>query len=423
MLTVNKQKNFYAAIFAAFIGTALEFYDYALFGFLTPIISKWFFPQDSKTALLLSYGIFGFGFLVRPMGGLLYGYIGDMYGRRRAMLLSIFGMVVPTTLIGLIPGYHQIGFLAPILLILCRLTQGLSVGGEFSGAAIFVIEHARKDQVYFAGSLVTASSVVGMLLGSTIAYFSILESSPDWGWRIPYILSLPIGLIGFYIRKHTQETAVFNRLQQHMTNERIPILITLKKNCKASLITFGIGSFIGILYYIPFVFMTYYHTLVTLLSPSTTLSIITLGLGVYIIFLCLAGCLADKYSPQKIMLTGIFSSLFLAYPIFWLINLGSLSSVLLGEILLAILAGTFIGPANGLTASLFEARSRCRGVAFSLGLGISVFGGGTPMALIYAIDKTQIMTLPSVCIIMGSLIALISVLCSIQSQRNNLLKT
>jgi MHS family proline/betaine transporter-like MFS transporter len=408
---------------AAFIGTALEFYDFALFGLLAPIFSTLFFPkEDPIAALIASYCIFAAGFLIRPLGGIFFGYIGDTFGRKKAMVISILAVVIPTTLIGLLPTYDQIGLLAPITLSLCRLLQGLCAGGEFSGAAIFVIEHAKEDRRYFSGSLVTASSVVGMLAASSMASLCALEAMPSWGWRVPFLLSFPVGLLGFYIRKNTQETAAFNKAHKDPNEKPETFLDIIKNNFSSLLITFGIGCFIGVLYYVPFVFMGHYHTLVTSLSMSITLFIITLGLVVYMFCLALAGHMADKFGPQKVMLTIVFATLILAYPAFWLIQSGQLSLVIKGEIILSILAGLFVGPANGLTAGLFDVKGRCRGVSFSLSLGISLLGGLTPVFLVYIINQTQLLSWPAAWMIFGALIAGISVTASSKVQKKAVIK-
>lgn len=403
---------------AAFIGTALEFYDFALFGLLAPIFSKMFFPkEDPIAALIASYCIFAAGFLIRPLGGIVFGYVGDTFGRKKAMVISILGIMIPTSLMGLLPTYNEIGLLAPIVLSLCRLLQGLCAGGEFSGAAIFVIEHAHENKKYFSGSLVTASSVIGMLAASSMASFCALEIMPDWGWRIPFLLSIPIGLLGFYIRKNTQETAAFNHAQKDLRDKPQSFISIIKNNFPSVLITFGIGSFIGVVYYVPFVFMGHYHTLVASLSTSTTLNIITLGLVVYMLCICLAGYIADKVGPQKVMLTISCIAMLLAYPAFWLIQSGQFSLVIQGELILSVLAGLFVGPANGLTASLFDIKRRCRGVSFSLSLGISLFGGLTPVFLVYLINQTEFLMWPAFWMIIGAFIGALSVLASIKKQR------
>lgn len=407
-------KNF----IAAFMGTALEFYDFALFGLLAPVLSTLFFPkEDPIAALIASYSIFAAGFLIRPLGGIVFGYVGDTFGRKKAMVISIIAMMVPTSLIGFLPTYAQIGLWAPIILSLCRLLQGLCAGGEFSGAAIFVIEHAHTNRKYFSGSLVTASSVVGMLAASTMASLCALEMMPSWGWRIPFLLSIPIALLGFYIRKNTEETEAFKEAQKTQGNQTPSLLSIFKDNFISLFITFGIGAFIGVLYYVPFVFMGHYHTLVTSLSTSLTLVIITLGLIVYMLCICLAGYMADKFGPQKVMLTTVFTTLVLVYPAFWLIKTGSFTAVIQGELILSILAGLFVGPANGLTASLFKVKGRCRGVSFSLSLGISLFGGLTPVILVYVINQTHMLMWPAVWMAFGSLIAGISLLASAKKQK------
>ena len=410
----KQAKNFAAA----FIGTALEFYDFALFGLLAPVFSRLFFPEeDPVAALIASYSIFAAGFLIRPLGGVVFGYVGDTFGRKKAMVISIIAMILPTSLIGFLPTYTQVGLLAPIALSLCRLLQGLCAGGEFSGAAIFVIEHAQENRKYFSGSLVTASSVVGMLAASSMASLCALEAMPTWGWRIPFLLSIPIGLLGFYIRKNTQETTAFNNAQNSQRNGVPNFVSIFKNNFISLLITFGIGSFIGVLYYVPFVFMGHYFTLVTSLPISTILFVITLGLVVYMLCICLAGYMADKLGPQKVMLVTVFATVILAYPAFWLIRSGDFSLIIQGELILSILAGMFVGPANGLTASLFDVKERCRGVAFSLSLGISLFGGLTPVLLVYVISQTQILMWPATWMIFGALIAGFSILASKKTQK------
>jgi MHS family proline/betaine transporter-like MFS transporter len=412
---MHKQAKNFAA---AFMGTTLEFYDFALFGLLAPIFSTQFFPkEDPIAALIASYLIFAAGFIIRPLGGIVFGYIGDNFGRKKAMLISIIAVMLPTCIIGILPTYHEIGLLAPIGLALCRLLQGLCVGGEFSGAAIFVIEHAEDNRKYLSGSLVTASSVIGMLAASTMASFCVLDDMPTWGWRVPFLLSIPIGLLGFYIRKNTQETEAFTKTQKGHPHAAPSFVSILRNNLRSLLITFGIGSFIGILYYVPFVFMGHFHTLVTSLSSSTTLFIITVGLVVYMLCICLAGYLADKIGPQKVMLLTIFSTLLLAYPAFWLIKSGDLVLVLQGELILSILAGLFVGPANGLTASLFDVQGRCRGVSFSLSLGISLFGGFTPVLLVYVINQTHVLMWPAAWMIFGALIAGVAIVASTKTQK------
>jgi MHS family proline/betaine transporter-like MFS transporter len=402
---------------AAFMGTALEFYDFALFGLLAPLFSKEFFPKDDPTVALIStYLIFAAGFLIRPLGGLVFGYIGDTLGRRKALLVSILMMLLPTFFIGMLPTYEQVGILAPVVLAMCRLLQGLCAGGEFSNAAIFVIEHSHEKHKYLSGSLVTASSVIGMLLASSMASICALEGMPTWGWRVPFFLSIPVGLIGFYIRRNTEETTDFKNILNNEVNNSNNYFSFFKFDKRPLLTTFGIGCFIGILYYVPFVFMNHYISLVASYSSVTSLILISGGLFIYMICICIAGFLADKIGPHKLMIAAISLVITLAIPVFMLITTGEFIAILFCQFFLSALAGFFVGPANGLTASLFETKNRCKGVSFSLSLGISIFGGFTPVLLTYLIHQTQNLKMPAYWMMLGAAIAYISIRSSLQKR-------
>ncbi len=402
-------------LLSAFIGTALEFYDFALYGFFATLISSLFFPkEDPVAALLSSYTMFAAGFLMRPIGGLVFGYLGDTYGRKRALFISIVMMLFPTCLIGLLPTYDQIGIWAPIALALCRLVQGLCTGGEFSGAAIFVIEHSNKNNRIFSGSLVTASSVVGMLLASTLGALFSLDSFPAWSWRIPFILSILISIFGIYIRKNIDETTQFIS-ESKSTKPKFAELLNANKS--ALVATFGIGSFIGILYYVPFVFIGYYLKLVSPLAHSQVLLLITSGLVLYMLCIVCAGYVADRIGPQKVMLTACVLGLIFAMPAFWCLRSGEIGLMIQGELILAMIAGIFVGPANGLTASLFGVIGRCTGVSFSLSLGISLFGGLTPLILTYLIALTGNLYWPATLLGFGALIGLGAVCLSFRTSK------
>ncbi len=408
-------KLFCKKIAAASIGTALEFYDFALFGLLAPLISKEFFPnEDPVAAIISSYFIFAGGFLMRPLGGIIFGYIGDTLGRRTAMYASILTMMIPTCIIGFIPSYDNIGILSSILLALCRLVQGLCVGGEFCNAAIFIIEFSQNNRKYFSGSLVTASSVIGMLIASCMATFCTLDVSADWAWRIPFIFSVPFGVLGFYLRKYTHETYDFKNVLKQGKKEANDFSSLIRDNLLALFITFGIGSFVGIIYYINFVFLAHYYCLFSLLGDSKILFTITIGLLFYMLCLPLAGFLADKVGPQKVMLSSLIIIVCSSFPAFFLIQTGELALIIMSQIILSSLAGFFVGPANGLTASLFSVEERCRGVSLSFNLGISLFGGVTPVFLTAMIQNTNQLMLPVFWIMMGAAIALFSVMASIK---------
>ena len=191
---MHNKKN----IFAAMIGNALEYYDVTLFGFFAFIISPLFFPaEDPIVSGIYSLIAFAFGFVMRPIGGLIFGHLGDKYGRKSALVSAILLVTIPTFVIGVVPSYAQIGMLAPITIFLCRMVQGLSTGGEYFGASVFIAEHSKKSQRGFACSILSSSSFVGAILGTTLGAICTSSSMPEWAWRIPFLLGAVFGLVGF----------------------------------------------------------------------------------------------------------------------------------------------------------------------------------------------------------------------------------
>lgn len=240
-----------------------------------------------------------------------------------------------------------------------------------------------------------------MLLASTFASYFSQEGMLGWAWRIPFLFSIIIGVVGIYIRKYATETEAFIK-EQAISPKPIPLMTLFKNEKLPLLITFSVGAFIGVLYYVPFVFMGHYLKLVTILSPSEILVLITYGLLLYMLCIGNAGYWADKIGPQKIMGTVSFLSLIFGLPALWLIQQGTYTYVLIGILVLSALAGTFVGPANGLTASLFPVKERCRGVSFSLSLGISLFGGLTPIVLTFLLEKTSNFYIPAYWLMLGA---------------------
>jgi len=204
--------NHKKAILAAMIGNALEYYDVMLYGFFAAALAPLFFPTTNHfVSITASLGTFAAGFLMRPLGGILFGHLGDRYGRRMALAFSILLVTVPTLTIGLLPTYEYIGIAAPIILVVCRLLQGLCVGGEYSGAAIFVIEHSKKKQEAFAGSVLCATGFLGGFLGTILGLICTLPYMPTWSWRIPFLIGSIIGLIGYYIRTQVDESPAYSQ--------------------------------------------------------------------------------------------------------------------------------------------------------------------------------------------------------------------
>ena len=219
-------------VISGMIGNALEWYDYALYAQFAYIIGVKFFPQ-TEFVEILTFAVFAAGFVVRPLGGIIFGQIGDRFGRRIALVLGIMLMAIPTAGIGLLPSYESIGITAPIILVIIRLLQGFSLGGEFSGCIAYIVEHSPADKRGLAGSAAFVSMCLGMLLGLIVAqgftYFLSEENLLSWGWRIPFIVGLFIGLVGLYIRSHLAESPLYKAAKAQGALSRTPLRETPRK--------------------------------------------------------------------------------------------------------------------------------------------------------------------------------------------------
>ncbi|MBF0528602.1 MAG: MFS transporter, partial [Deltaproteobacteria bacterium] len=218
----NRLKSLKKNMFGGVVGNVLEWYDFAIFGFLAPLIGEKFFPSnDPLDSLLSAFSVFAAAYLVRPLGGILFGYIGDQFGRQKALQLSVMMMAVPTFLIGLLPTHAEIGSLAPVILVLLRLAQGLSVGGEYVGSIAFVAETAPVEQRGYFSSWTFSSCYGGMMLGSlsAVSLNAILgpQAMANWGWRLPFLSGIIIGIVGLWMRKELTETPVFEKMKAEGT--------------------------------------------------------------------------------------------------------------------------------------------------------------------------------------------------------------
>lgn len=379
-------------IAAGMVGNALEFYDFTLYGFFAPIIAAHFFPAgDPSVALIYSLGIFAFGFLMRPLGAAVFGHLGDRYGRKRALSLSVILMALPTALIGALPDHATIGIAAPILLTLCRLLQGLCTGGEYNGAAIFVLEHQQKDRGGFAGGLITSSCTLGALLGTGIGYVCTLEGMPGWGWRIPFFIGALIGIVGLYIRSHLDESPEFQASHQKTSPEtkKIPLLDAIVRHPYSVLCIVGVAWLNGVMYYAAFTYVSIYLATLYNWSTNASLPIASIALIAYSCLTPFAGALSDRWGTGKLMKPAALALAILAYPMYKLLATGRLELIIIAQLVFATLAAFFSGPINAFMLRLFPVRDRYSGISFSYSLGIALFGGFTPFIMTLLIQGTK----------------------------------
>jgi len=401
-------------ILSCMIGNALEWYDFALYGYFATTIGSLFFPKFSTFAsLMATFGIFAAGFIMRPLGGLIFGHIGDKIGRKKALLWSIYLMAVPTTLIGLLPTYEQIGWLAPLFLTLIRLAQGLSMGGEFTGSMIFVVEHAQKDNRGIYGSWVIFSLLLGILIGSAIATFTCYSLSAEdllsWGWRIPFLLSVVGGFIGSAMRRMVQEPQQFAKAKELHKEHSTP-LVELFKNYRMTIayvvaieLTLSIGFYLIVTFINNFLTALLNFDMVTSLM-MTTISMIAMGVAIPI-----AGWASDKIGRKPVLLAGSLAFVVFAYPLFMALE-GSFEQALFAQISLSFIMGVFFAPIPATLVELFPMTVRYSGLAVSHSISMAVFGGSAPLIATWLIHLTNNNAAPALYLSFACAISAVAIL-------------
>lgn len=382
-------------IFAGIFGNALEWYDFTIYAFFAPVFAELFFPaHDPFVSLLMTFSVFALGFLVRPIGAIFFGYLGDHLGRRKALIVSIIVMSMPTLLLGLIPTYAVIGIAAPVLLTLLRIMQGTAVSGELTSAATFLIEHAGQRRRGLAGSLVMCSAFTGITLGSALAAsitgLANHQQLLAWGWRLPFVFGGVIGLIGLIIRLQTVETNLFQRTKIHHHPETASIrkhfcnILRHKSVWLAILLTciMAVGNWFFIGYFNTFLIKS------VGLPIKGVMLINFLSLGFLTLLLPCVGIISDNLGRKPLLRTGMIGFIILSYPIFWLLNHGSLGTALLGELLFAIILSCITATIPTALAELFHVHTRNSGMALGYNISLAIFGGTAPLVAISLVFRT-----------------------------------
>ena len=382
------------------VGNLLEWYDFAVFGYFAPFISTQFFPSDDPiSGLINTFGVFAAGYLARPIGGVWFGQIGDRLGRKRALQLSIFLMAVPTTLIAILPTHAQVGLLAPVLLVILRIAQGISVGGEFIGSCCYLVEAAPSGRRGFVGSWSTFGTVGGMLVGSAVATLIQAWLPPDqihaWGWRLPFLGGLLVGVVGWQMRRGTEETPEFVRLQSAGRIEQRPALQALREMPVRVLQIAGIVLLFGVAIYTLFVWMPTYLTHFVKPPVPHALLINTLCMVLLIATMPIAGLLADRFGYKAVLGIGALAIGIVAYPLFKWIDTGTSIATAVALTIFALINGHLQGAMPVAMAELFPTRLRYSAMAIGYNITLALFGGTAPLVATWMIKTTGNLAAPA----------------------------
>lgn len=410
-MTHNKIAASKLPIAAGIIGNALEWYDFLLYAYFAPILAPLFFPaKDPFVSLLLTFSVFALGFLVRPLGAVIVGRIGDKYGRRQALLITMSLMTVPTVLVGLLPGYAQIGIWAPLMLILIRVAQGLAVSGEIASAATYMIEYAHPNRRGFAGSLVMSSAFLGIMCGAVVALMLTEFMSPSllhsWGWRLPFLLAAVFGVIGLMIRLRSIESPQFLALKHLQT---APIKTLMKKypglllQGVAITVIAAIGN-----YFLATYFSNYLVSAGLALKQAMLITVI--AMAVFVIMIPFCGFLSDIFGRRKVFFIGVLALMIMAFPCFFWLSQHSFWQVLVAEIIFVIVLAFTSGPVLTAVAELFPTEVRNSGLSLAYNIALALFGGTTPMVALSLVRWTGNNTAPAWFLIIGGIISGIAIL-------------
>ncbi|MET9292857.1 MFS transporter [Streptomyces sp. NPDC003077] len=445
-ITVTDEKTVKRAVKAASLGNAMEWFDFGIYSYLAVTIGKVFFPGgDSTTSLLSSFATFAVAFLVRPLGGAFFGPLGDRLGRKKILALTMIMMALGTLGIGLIPAYATIGIWSPILLIVLRMVQGFSTGGEYGGAATFIAEYAPDKKRGFFGSFLE----VGTLAGYTGAAGLVLVLNTwlgdaamiDWGWRIPFLVAGPLGLVGLYLRLKLDETPAFQKLETAQTHapegsgtdteaefshlsENAPrkkLGEIFTRHWPTLLLCIALAGAYGVVDYMLLSYMPTYLSDALGYSESHGLLLLLGTMVVLMLLISSVGRLNDRYGRKPLLMTGMLGFLLLSAPAFLLVKQGSLVAVIAGMLILGLSLVCLLGTMSATLPALFPTSVRYGSLSIGYNLATSIFGGTTPLAITALINATGGNDMVPAYYTMGAaLIGVIAIACMKETARQPL---
>lgn len=388
------------AVTAGVVGNIVEWYDFALYGFMASVLAGLFFPnEDRLVSLIATYGVFAVGFIMRPLGSVVFGWLGDTIGRSRTLLISVAMMAIPTLVLGLLPTYASIGIAAPALLVLVRMVQGLSVGGEFSTSVTYLVETAPPGQRGLAGSWANIGSIGGMLLGSAAAAAAanlIPQAALEaWGWRLPFLFGGVLGTAALVLRRNLPESRHFARYDKaRCPNSPIREAFDCNRIQMAQGFLFAAGY--GALFYLALVYLPTWLNEVVGVPLANAMRVNTITMALLVPIIPLAGWISDRWVRRthlvgtSFVLLGTVGVALLAW-----MHGGSPAAMWIGQIVMGIMLAVPLGAAPALFSELFPEDDRLSGYSIVFNVGLGIVGGLTPMAASWLILETSLGLAPA----------------------------
>jgi len=407
----RKPLNLRFAVIATLLGNTLEWYDAATFGFLIPVFTKLFFPEtENWIATLHLTLIFVLGAITRPLGGIIFGFIGDRYGRKNALIASVLLMTFPTLIIALLPSYLQIGVAATIILSVMRLLQGVAAGGEFPGVVTFLTESSRPTKRGLYGSFAYFGVTLGVFLGGLDFLFLNIHYSPEafftWGWRSIYFLGAIIGGIAFFLRRRLHETPPFQEIRESHEILKDPLLCLLSEHKKKLAKLMGIEILETFGFNLIISFSIIYFSNILHLSFSQAIRLNLLCLFFLLIAIPFAGWLADKIGIKKMATLGAWGFLLFSFPLYWISQFASFQIITATGF--GLLLASYMAAMPAIYSSLFPAKTRFSGIGIGYNFTVALTGGCSPMVAYVLIRYTGQHFVPAFFLMAGAVISLLT---------------